>query len=370
MLSLLFAGLLTASCKNNDLKKSEKNTISVPVVSIKSSAISVDRNYVSDIQAHRHVEIRAMVSGFLDAIYVDEGHKVTKGQVLFKLNDIELRAEQAKAKAALNTMEAEVQLAKVEYDRVKILTDKNIVSKTELTLAESKLKAAYAKKEEAISVLNNANHQLSYTTIKAPFDGVVDRIPLKVGSLVSEGALVTTVSDISEMYAYFDVSENEYLQYVRNKTKENSKKPTKAALILADGQKYSYEGEVETVVSEFDKHTGSISFRATFPNPERLLKHKATGKVSLITEHENALLIPQKATFEIQDKHYVYVIDRNNVVHAKNFTYKGRYDQYYIIKSGLLEGEQIVYEGIQDLKDGSKVIPNIVDVSSPGTAVR
>lgn len=352
----IMLGMPVVSCR--EIKKVHNEPpANIPVVAVKTMPMCINHFYVSDIRAIRNVELRSKVSGFLETINVDEGQKVRKGQVLFRINDTEFKTNVAKAKAILNTAEAEEQVAEVEYQRVKLLTDKNIVSNTELKLAVSKFKAAKARTEEARSDYNIAAHKLSYATICAPFDGVVDRIPLRAGSLISEGTLITSVSDISSMYAYFDISENEYLAYKRKQNEMANKEDVAATLILSDGETYAQTGKVETVVSEFDVNTGSISFRATFPNPDHLLKHKATGKIKLSSKVENALIIPQKATFEVQDKTYVYVLDGADVVRMKPFEPADRIDEYYIVKSGLRDGERIVYEGIQDLKDGMKVVP-------------
>lgn len=348
--------LFIYSCKEVTQKHKEQ-PMAIPVTTVREMPLSIDHFYVSDIRAIRNVELRSQVSGFLERIYVDEGQKVKKGQILFRINDTEYKTNVAKAKAILNTAEAEESVAKVEALRVKLLTEKNIVSKTEFELASSKLKAAQARTQEAQSGLSNAIHKLSYTVITAPFDGVLDRISLRSGSLISEGTLLTSVSDISSMYAYFDVSENEYLAYTRKLKAGDNGKQASATLVLSDGQTYSHKGKVETIVSEFDENTGSISFRATFPNPENLLKHKATGKIKLSSKVENALVIPQKASFEIQDKNYVYVLDKANIVRMKCFEPAERINQYYIVKSGLCSGERIVYEGIQDLKDGMQITP-------------
>jgi membrane fusion protein (multidrug efflux system) len=359
ILGLGFLGLLFTSCKdqiNKAQAAQQARPADVPVVTVQSTSLSIDHLYVTDIRAIRNVELRSKVSGFLEAIYVDEGRPVKKGQLLFRINDNEYRAAVAQARAKLNTAKAEARVAEVEYERVKVLTDKNIVSRTELDLASSKLSAANARTEEARSELENAQHVLTYTKICAPFDGIVDRIPLKAGSLLSEGTLITSVSDISSMYAYFDVSENEYLRHNRKNAGAPMAYRT-ADLILSDGQGYEYKGQVETVVSEFDESTGSISFRATFPNPKHLLKHKATGKVKLSSKVEDAVVVPQKATFELQDKNYVYILDRDNVIRMKSFVPSGRIEQNYIIKSGLNPGDRVVYEGIQDLKEGMKVNP-------------
>jgi membrane fusion protein (multidrug efflux system) len=197
-----------------------------------------------------------------------------------------------------------------------------------------------------------AKLHLSFTEIRAPFAGTVDRIPLKLGSLIDEGALLTSLSDNSQMFAYFNVSEPEYLDYETN-TKDRAN--TKVGLLLANNLPLKYKGDVETIESEFDHETGNIAFRARFPNPDKLLKHGETGKVLMTVPLRNALVIPQKTTYEIQDKIYVFVVDKNNVVKSKNITISGRMPDLYVVESGISEGDRILLEGVQKVKDDDKI---------------
>ena len=322
------------------------------------------REYVADIQAIQNVELRARVQGFLEKIYVDEGQVVRKGQILFKINDEEYRAELAKANANLESAIAEAKASELEVDRLKVMVDKKVISETELSVAEARLKAVNAKIEQARWAKSNAELKLSYTSIRSPFNGIIDRIPFKVGSLIDHGTLMTTVSDISQVFVYFNVSEGEYLEYVKNTVKETGGRNKLVTLMLADGTQYPYEGSVETMGGEFQASTGSISFRARFPNPNSLLKHGATGKIRLSNTLNNAIMIPQKAVFEIQDKNFVFVVDSTNQVRMRNFIPKTRFSQYYIVESGLKSGEEIVFEGIQDIRDGMRIIPKRVRLDS------
>lgn len=356
-------GWLVASC-GTDKKAESRQIDKIPVVSIIEKDIKLDKFYVSDIQAIQNVEIRSRISGFLERIHIDEGQYVKKGQVLFTISGEEYRAVVEEATAALNSMIADAKTAELEVEKVKLLVDKKIVSATELAVASAKLRAMNAKVEEERATLAHARARLSYTTIRAPYDGVVDRIPLKVGSLLEEGTLITTVSDISSVFAYFNISENEYLDYLRSKPAGTASDDNTVRLILSDGQQYAHTGKIETVVSEFNENTGSIAFRARFPNPQFLLKHGASGKVKLSSDVDDALMIPQKAVFEIQDKNYVYVLDNENKVHMKNFVPKTRFDKFYIVQSGLRKGDKIVYEGIQNMREGMKISPSIVHIDS------
>jgi membrane fusion protein (multidrug efflux system) len=235
--------------------------------------------------------------------------------------------------------------------------DKKIVSKTELEKAEVNFDAANAKIDEAKANEASANINLSLAEIKAPFDGTINRIPFKTGSLIDEGTLLTSLSNNKEVYAYFNVSEEEYLEYTT--LKENAEKGN-ITLLLANGQPHKYHGSIETIDGEFDKNTGNIAFRAKFPNPDLVLKHGSSGKVQLGNTLKNALLIPQKTTFEIQDKLYVFVIDANNIVKQRNIIIKQRLPHLYVIESGLSANDKIIYEGIQNLKEGDKILTDFV----------
>jgi membrane fusion protein (multidrug efflux system) len=336
----------------------------LPVTQLITKDTTLHNDYVSDIQAVRHIEVRARVNGFLDKIYVDEGQEVKAGQLLFKLNSSEHEAGLAKAKANLNNAVAEALAAEVEVGRVRLLVEKDVISPSELELAKARHKAAKAKVQEAQSAHDNAVTRLSYTSIRAPFAGIVDRIPLKAGSIVTEGDLLTSLSDLQSVYAYFEVSEKEYLNFMRTRQEGGDTGNSSVQLILADGSTYPHKGKVETMEGVFEPNTGSIAFRASFPNPSKILKHHSTGKVRLFNEVDSALLVPQKAAFEIQDKNFVYVVGKDNKVRTKSFEPKARFSHFYIVESGLEPGEQVVYEGVQTLREGALIKPELISMDS------
>ncbi|MCC6286838.1 MAG: efflux RND transporter periplasmic adaptor subunit [Chitinophagaceae bacterium] len=345
---------VAAGCASEQNKNEENTLPKLPVLQVNTIDTVLKHDYVTSIEAVKNVEIRARVQGFLSKIFVDEGQEVKKGTPLFQIDQHEFLNEVAKAKAGVSNAQAEAKTAEVELKRVKTLLAKAIVSPTELEMAEARLKAANAKTEEAISAQRNAETKLSYTNILSPFDGVIDRIPLKAGSLVDAGALLTTISDNHEVYAYFNISENEYLNYRRSNGEERD---NSVQLILADGSVYSQQGKIETVDGEFDEGTGSIAFRARFGNPSKLLRHGATGKVRITSQAKDALIVPQKSVFEIQDKNYVFVVGADSVVTMKTVIPQTRLSQYYIIKDGLNSGDKILYEGIQSIKEGMRIQP-------------
>jgi membrane fusion protein, multidrug efflux system len=356
-MSVALGGCITRGENINN--ESALNTY--PVLQLSLCDTVLHKNYVADIQAVRNVEIRARVNGFLNKIYVDEGQHVQRGQILFSLNDEEYRSELAKTRAALSSAIAEAKGTQLELDRVALLVEKKVIAKSELEVAKAKLAAVNARIEEARSAEFNAATRLTYTVIRAPFDGYIDRIPSKTGSLIGEGDLLTSVSDIKEVYAYFNVSETEYLQHSRA---DNRERHPNVKLVLADGSDYPYPGKVETIESEFEESTGSIAFRAKFPNPQALLKHGASGKVELSNEMSDAMLLPQKAVFEMQDKNYVFILDESNQVKMKNFVPGARLANCYIVQSGLSAGDKVVYEGVRSLRDGMKINPAAITLDS------
>lgn len=361
---ILLAIVVGCTSSNGRATDEEENVRQVPFTTLKTIDTVLYSDYVADVQAVRNVEVRSRLQGFLDHIYVDEGVSVKKGQILFKINDDEYRSAVSKAQAALNSAIADAKTVAVELERVKVLVQKNIVAKTDLDVAEAQLNAAQARIEEAKSDLQHARTRLAYTNVRAPFNGRIDRIPLKVGSLLNEGALLTSVSDLQEVYAYFDISEGEYLRTIANKEVGKNFFTKQVKLVLADGQEYPFMGQLELVEAEFEASTGTISLRAKFPNPNRILKHGSTGKIMLPTDIEKALIVPQKAVFEIQDRSYVYLLDSANRIKMTSFEAGPRFGHFYLVTSGLKENQRIVFEGTQSLKDGSVINPREVRLDS------
>jgi membrane fusion protein (multidrug efflux system) len=337
---ILFTGLIALVCltscttKKEEKEEAEKFTVTNPV----RIDTSFTKEYVSQIKSVRNIELRAQEKGFLQNIYVDEGQFVKKGQLLFKIMPNMYQAELLKAQAEQKSVEIELQNSK-------LLADKNIVSKNELSVAQAKLQSAKAE-------VSLAKLHLSFTEIRAPFDGTIDRIPLKLGSLIDEGELLTSLSDNSQMFAYFNVSEPEYLQY---QTDIKDRADNKVNLVLANGDIFKEKGNVEVIESEFNNETGNIAFRARFPNSAKLLRNGETGQVQMLVPLKNAIVIPQKATYEIQDKKYVFIVDINNKVTSREITITGEIPDLYVIKTGLTENDKILLEGVQKVKENDKI---------------
>jgi membrane fusion protein (multidrug efflux system) len=344
----------TAQSKDNTETAAPRT---VPVTAVTKLDTVIYNEYIADIQAVKNVEVRSRLAGFLDKIYVEEGAAVTQGQVLFKIHDEEYKAEYAKAEAALNNAIADAKTVKLEKARTKILVDNNIVSKTDMDLAAAKQKAAESRVAEARSVLQHARTRLANTMIRAPFSGRIDRIPLKAGSLLEEGSLLTSVSDLSAVNVYFDISEKEYLNMVADASFKKNNIQKRVKLTLANGELYPHQGDAVFAESEFAQNTGSLSLKARFPNPTGLLKHGASGKISVPVETGELLAVHQKSVFEIQDRTYVYVLQPDNTIKMTAFKAGQRVGHYYTVLDGLDTKDKVVFEGSQTLRDGLKVSP-------------
>lgn len=298
----------------------------------------VMKEYVCQIHAIRHIEVRALERGYLQNIFVDEGQLVSKGSPMFKIMPNIYQAELLKAQAEAKTMY-------IEYLNTKGLADKNIVSPNELALAKAKLDKANAE-------VKMAETHLGFTDINAPFDGIMDHLKARIGSLIEEGALLTTLSDISSLWVYFNVPESEYLDYKMHKKDETH---PKVQLKMANGEIFNQTGVIDTIEADFDNTSGNIQFRATFANPDKLLRHGETGTIQMAKTYKSALLIPQKGTFEIMDKTYVYVINKDEKIEQRLITIEAELPHLFIVKEGLKDNDRILIDGLRKVHSGQKV---------------
>jgi membrane fusion protein (multidrug efflux system) len=341
--ALTLATYGASACKHGGHREVEER-LRLEVTTVLRKDVDVTHEYVCQIRAYQHIEVRALERGYLQDIYVDEGQSVRRGQPLFQLTPVIYQAELARSAA-------EVQHAEVEYRNTRMLREGNVVSPNELALAQANLQRAAAERSLAAA-------HLRFSRLVAPFNGIVGRLMARRGSLVSEGDLLTVLSDNSQMWVYFNVSEREYLAYRRS---HRPGEPETVRLRLANGELFAQPGTIQTIEADFNSETGTIAFRAGFANPEGLLRHGETGEILMTSRTPRALVIPQKATFTELDKVFVYVVDADGRVHAREITVGEERPHQYVVTRGLREGERVLIEGLRRVRDGDVIRPNLRD---------
>ncbi|RNL87899.1 efflux RND transporter periplasmic adaptor subunit [Sinomicrobium pectinilyticum] len=336
MLTGLCALLCHTSCNTEKEKKGE-GTKYLATTPIRKDTL-ITKDYVAQVHSIQHIELRAQERGYLQNIYVDEGQFVKKGQLLFRIMPNLYQAELQKA-------EAEAEFAEIEYQNTKKLADSDVVAPNELAMAKARLNKAKAEME-----LSRVH--LQFTEIRAPFDGIIDRFHVRLGSYLEEGELLTELSDNSKVWVYYNVTEAEYLDYMSKAEEDNQ---TAVNLLMANNRLFEQPGVVETIEADFDNETGNIPFRATFPNPKRLLRHGETGSILMEVPLKDVLIIPQKATFEVLSKKFVFVIDKDGRVRQREISIKAELPHLFIVDGGLSVNDKILLEGIRMVKDGEKI---------------
>ena len=329
--------LYCTSCSSKAKEEKEEETKFLVTSPLRKDT-TITNEYVCQIHASQHIELRALEKGYLQKIFVDEGKFVRQGQLMVQILPIQYQAELQKAQAEANYVG-------VEYKNTKLLSDSNIVSKNELALAKAKLDKANAE-------VTLAQVHLGFTQVKAPFDGIMDHFQVRLGSLINEGDLLSTLSDNRKMWIYFNVPEAEYLNYKTHAQEENLEKVN---LLMANRQLFNQSGVVQTIEADFNNETGNIAFRATFPNPQGLLRHGETGNIEMTLPLRNALIIPQKATFEVLEKKYVYVIGKDNVVRSREITIASELPHIFVVQAGLTKDDKILLEGIRQVRENQKI---------------
>jgi membrane fusion protein (multidrug efflux system) len=301
--------------------------------------VLITQQYVGKILAHRHINVCALVNGVIAEVSVNEGQAVKMGDVLFKVVPTLYRAK-------LDAELAEVQAAQIELDGAKKLFDQNVIARQEVALHEAKLAKAKARAKLAEAELN-------FTVVKAPFDGLIGRLREQQGSAVKEGAVLTTLSDNSVMWVYFNVPEARYLEYLADQAQTKERPPIE--LVLANGRKYPQAGRITAIEGQFANDTGSIPFRADFPNPDRVLRHGQTGSVLAHRILKNVIVIPQRAAFEDRGKRYVYVVGKDGVARQREIVVQNETEDIFVVGKGLEVNDRIVLDGLRQVHDDQKV---------------
>lgn len=367
LLSIITASILLVltSC-NRERKNSNASgdqVLDYKAVTLSTQTAILKSNYPATIEGEQNIEIRPKIDGFIEAIYVDEGAVVKQGQRLFKINAPQYEQEVRTGKAAIEIAQASVNSARMDVDKVRPLVEKGIISKYELESAEFNLQAKEAQLAQAKATLANANTNLGYTLITSPINGVVGTLPYKIGSLVNSNTPLplTTVSNIANIYAYFSINEKQLLEFSNNSGKsfqaELSSLPP-VSLLLADGSLFSHQGKIEATSGAINTATGSIRVRATFPNPDNIVRSGSSGVVVIPLTIDSAIIIPQKVTYEIQGTKFVYVVGEDNTVSSRAIKVMDNNDgHFYVVTEGLTKGDKIVLEGLATLRDGVTIKP-------------
>lgn len=357
---VLTAVMLT-SCGSKSNKMGEASN-DFAVETIQTTTADLKTFYPATIKGMQDIEIRPKVSGYLVKLLVDEGATVRKGQPLFLIDSEQYRATVKAAKAQIRVCRANIATQKLTVDNKRMLFKQNIISSYDLKMAENTLASYEAQLAAAEAQLQSAQDNLRWCTVTSPADGVVGSIPYRVGSLVSgqSAEALTTVSNISKMYVYFSMTEKQLLALTREAGGVNAaiKKMPAVSLVLSDGTTYSQSGTISTVSGVIDPSTGSVQMRATFDNAQHILRSGGTGSILIPTHASDAIMVPQSATFDVQDKKFVYVVNADKTVATREITVLPQNNgQTYVVASGLRAGERIVIDGVNQLKNGQKINP-------------
>jgi membrane fusion protein (multidrug efflux system) len=367
---LVVAAAHLSSCSQVQGTQAAPPPQSLPIIALNAAPATTYLEYSANVEGTTNVEIRPQVSGYLDKIYVEEGAYVTQGQPLFKINDRPYDEQLNNAQANIIAAKANLEKAAIEVNRLQPLVDNHVISDVQLKAAQAAYDAAKAEVNQTQAASNNAGINLGYTLIKAPVSGYIGRIPFKAGALVGKGEAqpLTIVSDVKSVYAYFGMSENDFLKFTNQfpgKTiDEKIKQLPPVELQLADKSIYASKGKIELMEGQFDRSIGAITFRATFPNAERLLRSGITGKVLIPQANTGLLPVPQTSTYEIQDRIFVFVVGDSSKVVGRQLHIVGKTTDYYLVDKGVQPGDKIVFAGMDRLTDGAVISPQLLSTDS------
>ncbi len=366
--------LIAISCGNQPKSGHPGSAGSVkeyPVIAVKTQSTKLFKDYPTKLQGQQTVEIRSKIAGYIEQIFVDEGAFVKKGQVLFRLNANDIQATVRSAEAMVKVAEADVKIAEVNVEKTRPLVEKNIISKFDLESVESTQKSKEAQLAQARANLENARANLQYTLITSPAEGTIGNFPFRVGSLVSSSTTepLTTVSNTVNMYAYFSFNEKEFLTLTKGlEGKNQQEKFTKlpgVSLVLADNTLYEQAGRIETASGLINAQTGAVNVRASFPNADGLLRSGGSGMVRIPQFLDSVIIIPQKTSYELQGKHFVYVVGAGNKVRNTEIeVLEGNLKDSYVVTGGLNVGDQVVLEGIASLRNDTEIKPKLSEIGN------
>lgn len=368
VIGLAFAAV---SCTNGNSKNADRNeeplALELPLLTVETTTAFTERTYLGSVEGTDNVEIRPQVSGKLEAIFVDEGEYVEKGQKLFQIDPLTYNEALNNEIANREVRKAELENAALEIERLTPLVENEVISNVRLRAAESNYEVAKSSLAQAEAAVNSARINKDFTLIKAPVDGYIGRIPKRIGNIVSmsDSEPMTVLSDIHSVRVYFSMSETDFLYFNERSKKdsldveegESRDMLSEVSLILADGKEFEEKGVIDAIDGHINRSTGAISLRATFPNPRGLLRSGNSGKIRLEERHHNVIAIPQTAVYEIMDKTFVYLVKEDSTLKRQAVSLAGTSGKNYLVKSGLSSGDQIVTTGVESLNEGLLVIP-------------
>ncbi|TWV91106.1 efflux RND transporter periplasmic adaptor subunit [Chitinophaga pinensis] len=335
----------------------------LPVLTLDTTTALTSREYAATMEGRENVDVRTQVEGYLEKVYVEEGSFVTAGQPLFKINDRPYQAQLERDQASLRAMQSAEANAALEVEKMKPLAENKVVSDIQLKTAQTNLQTASANAAQAKAAVAAAQVNMGFTLIKAPVSGYIGRIPKRVGNLVnsSDAAPLTTLSDISKIYAYFSMSENDFIRFSKGAAgstlQQQLLRMRPVTLVLSNGDDFSEKGRIEMVDGQFNKTTAAISLRATFPNPASVLRSGNTGKVRIEQLNTGVVLVPQSATMEMQDKLFVYQLTDSNTVKRQAIVTAGTSKDHFIVTDGVKTGDRIVIAGMETITEGAVIKP-------------
>jgi membrane fusion protein (multidrug efflux system) len=370
LLIILTSGLYACKSSTGDGAMMQMPPQTLPVITVGNLPATTYQEFPASLEGSKDIEVRPQVEGYLDKIYVDEGAHVRKGQPLFHINDRPYREQLNNASASLSAAKANLANAQINVSKLTPLVQNNVISDVQLKTAQAAHDAAAANVAQAEAMVQNAQINVGYTLITAPVDGYIGRIPFKGGSLVGTTTTIplTVISEIKEVRAYFSMSENDFIQFKARfpgaTIEEKIKHMPPVELLLSDNSVYPLKGKVETVSGQFNSSKGTISFRATFENANGLLRSGNTGVIRVPRSITSAIVIPQGATFEMQDKILVFILADSNKVAARPITVTGRSGNYYLVEKGVKQGDKIVFTGLDRLRDGAVIVPQPMSMDS------
>lgn len=359
-LSLTAAAILY-SCGSGNGQENAQQAVALPTdfIQVTTGNEDVAIGYPGSIEGQDNVEIKAQVTGYLEAVYVKEGQFVSKGQTLFRINPSVYNEQVNTNEAALKSALAAQETARLEVEKLKPLVEGKVVSDMQLKTAQANLKAASAQVAQAQSSLGSSKINANFTYIKAPVSGYIGRIPNRVGNLISpsDPSPLTTLSNISSVNVYFSMNEADFIAHSRAAVSGESAENVE--LILADGSKYGFKGRLENASGNFDRNTGSIQMKAVFQNPDKLLRSGGTGRVMIHNALDGVVKLPKTSVKDIQDKFFVYKLDGKDKVKMTQIEVSGSTSQDYFVKTGVNAGDKIAVNRIDALTDGAQVVAKV-----------